>query len=347
MADTRYLTLNRDRANLIARERRWRCRLKFLTPVAVLLVVAATVVLGVAGGIIAGVLALFVLRPPVISGILASGLQGEEAVLDRLLGLPDDYILFNQVFVPNPGSRTGTTEIDLAVVGPTGLFTIEVKNNKGTIRGGPERARTWKVEKVGKNGGLYTSEMRNPVRQAKFQADALHGWLKDQGIRVWVQPMVVLSNPEAKWIPTEHYFVPVVGPGKSMLPVIAPYGVNPITPNLDADQIHQIVEALRTLERGSGIDYDETASFFGRMRSSVQLKKTQPGGTSSPSWQYLSAPAALRKAGDRPVCHTGTNPPAPSGRSALRFRARLAPNSRSGDRLRGPRAHRQSLKGHR
>ncbi|MCH2454653.1 MAG: NERD domain-containing protein [Idiomarina sp.] len=50
-----------------------------------------------------------------------SGAKGELKTLKLLEQLPDSYVLFNQVDVPNLRAKRGFTELDLVVVGRKGL----------------------------------------------------------------------------------------------------------------------------------------------------------------------------------------------------------------------------------
>ena len=79
--------------------------------------------------------------------IKRAGAQGEDTALARLKDLPDTYTIFNQLEVPNNNSRRGFVELDLVVVGPNGVFVVEVKNNN--------RA-------VGAGGGRCTADLRSP-----------------------------------------------------------------------------------------------------------------------------------------------------------------------------------------
>ena len=66
------------------------------------------------------VLLILVLRIPYVKGIF-----GEKVVAFILRMLPDDYYIFNDVYV-EVGGRT--TQIDHVVVSPFGVFVIETKN---------------------------------------------------------------------------------------------------------------------------------------------------------------------------------------------------------------------------
>ncbi|MGE5305668.1 MAG: nuclease-related domain-containing protein [Alphaproteobacteria bacterium] len=57
------------------------------------------------------------------------GMRGELAVTKELKSLPDDYVLLNDLFLPN-----GRGNIDHFLLGPNGLFVIETKNYSGNVK---------------------------------------------------------------------------------------------------------------------------------------------------------------------------------------------------------------------
>ena len=130
-----------------------------------------------------------------ISTIKLAGAEGEERTLRQLKTLPSAYTLFNQLDIPSAPSRTGAMEADLVVVGPNGVFVIEVKHNNGTIFG-DNASPQWPVAKVGPRGGAYQSAMRNPIRQL---GGRLHGF------QLWV------NLPRAdKWTPPRYQEISTV-----------------------------------------------------------------------------------------------------------------------------------------
>lgn len=133
-----------------------------------------------------------------IGAIKRAGAKGEDAALRQLMALPDDYHIFNQLCVPNEKSRTGFNELDFVVLGPNGLFVIEVKNNKGEIVG-DENKNNWPVYKIGQQGTPYTASMRNPLKQAKNQVWLLSQHLKNSGHKNWVQGLVFLAHPDSSF----------------------------------------------------------------------------------------------------------------------------------------------------
>lgn len=140
-----------------------------------------------------GVLAILILN---VGSIKRAGAQGEDATLKMLTKLPDSYIILNQLLIPARGARSGLSELDFVVVGPNGLFVVEVKNNNSRIVGSEEE-REWTIHKVGRRGNPYRSKMKNPVKQVKGQVWALSNLLKERRHKAWVEGVVFFSHPDS------------------------------------------------------------------------------------------------------------------------------------------------------
>lgn len=122
-----------------------------------------------------------------------AGARGEDKTLNMLKYLPDDYVIFNQVDVPNRKAKRGFTELDLIVVGPNGVFVVEVKNNNSKVTG-DENEPNWTAHKVGRGGTRYKSRVRNPIQQLKRQIHALSEHLKSKQASTWLEGIVFFSN---------------------------------------------------------------------------------------------------------------------------------------------------------
>jgi hypothetical protein len=131
-----------------------------------------------------------------------SGAEGEDRALGlphalpgSLAYLPDTYIAFNQVLVPY-GKRH--RELDLVVVGPNGIFIIEVKHYRGEITGA-ETDLTWRQrQRTHDRANIDVRELRNPVIQVKHGARALRRYLAAHDIKTWVQGAVVMTHPDCR-----------------------------------------------------------------------------------------------------------------------------------------------------
>lgn len=78
--------------------------------------------------------------------------------------------------------------IDFVVVGPTGVYTVEVKSHKGVIRfDGSDLTRNWR-----------RFAEKNFLKQAKGQAYAVNDFIKTEVSKeVWVKPLVVFTSSVA------------------------------------------------------------------------------------------------------------------------------------------------------
>ena len=171
-----------------------------------------------------------------------AGEMGEAATANLIRQLPEGYFGFQNIRVTYQGS---TSELDMVVVGRTGVFIIETKNHNGHIQGSFEQHQ-WIQYKTGRRGGQYSKEFYNPVKQVGTHTYRLAHYLRDRGCNVHVDSMVFFTNPMAS--------VQVYGtPGR--IPVYAgQQGAELIfrqilsgNANLTPNQIQQICNLLQTL----------------------------------------------------------------------------------------------------
>lgn len=190
MANTRYVSANR----LTAEANRSR---KYVLAVGAPVALIAAALFPQLWWLIA-VLAILLFVPVFNSGsIKRAGAQGEDATLQVLSGLPDSYFILNQLMIPSREKRSGFAELDFVVVGPNGLFVIEVKNNNSRIVGSGEEG-DWTIHKVGRGGTPYRSAMKNPVRQLKGQIWALANLLRERRHKAWIDGVLYFSNPRCE-----------------------------------------------------------------------------------------------------------------------------------------------------
>ena len=111
------------------------------------------------------------------------GQEGEDEVVKVLENtLDDNYTYIRNCIIPN--TRIG--DIDGLLIGPKGVFAIEVKNYTGVFRiSGGDMYRKLK-------GDIYKLYYRNPFRQVTQQKNYLEKYLKEKGVPVVAQPIVVL-----------------------------------------------------------------------------------------------------------------------------------------------------------
>lgn len=143
--------------------------------------------------------------------IFRSGAKGEILGLDQALQLPAGYHIFTNVTISyqNYGQET-----DLIIVGMKGVYIIEVKNHNGKIIGDAEAAQ-WMQHKIGRGGGRYSKPMNNPVKQVKGQVYKLSKFLKEQGINVWVEGIVLFTNEDVS-VNVSNSSIPILFPAKRL-----------------------------------------------------------------------------------------------------------------------------------
>jgi Nuclease-related domain len=132
---------------------------------------------------------------------IRAGIAGERLVtaeLGRALG--DDWTLLR-------GYRNRRGEIDHLLVGPAGLFAIEVKNVNATVHIDGDR---WRADKYDNYGNLVEQRPitdrkgRSPSEQLNEPAAELERFLHERGHRVTVQRVVVLTHRRSRLGPSRH-----------------------------------------------------------------------------------------------------------------------------------------------
>jgi hypothetical protein len=115
------------------------------------------------------------------------GKRGEEAVTEALKhGLPYDYVLLNDLVLPN-----GRGNVDHLVIGPNGLFLIETKNYSGRIKCFGDK---WYI-----NGRPSKSVSRQAKRNAMVVKDHLKEVFGAQRMRLpYVNSIVVFVKPNGR-----------------------------------------------------------------------------------------------------------------------------------------------------
>jgi hypothetical protein len=127
--------------------------------------------------------------------ILKAGVAGEQRIA-RELGqqLNDDWTLFH-------GYRNARGEIDHLLLGPKGLWAIEVKNINATVRIDRD---IWLADKYDRYGNAVDHYViadrrgRSPSEQLNQPADALDTFLRQRGHPAEVGRVVVLAHPRSR-----------------------------------------------------------------------------------------------------------------------------------------------------
>lgn len=123
---------------------------------------------------------------------IMSGINGENKALKMIEKIPKEYTVFSNL---NIKFEDNMSETDLIVVGKKGVFLLEIKNHTGIISGN-DNDHNWRQFKVTDNGGKYTNQFYNPIKQVGTQVFRLSNILKESGFNGWVQGVVMFANPE-------------------------------------------------------------------------------------------------------------------------------------------------------
>jgi Nuclease-related domain len=138
-------------------------------------------------------------RPPVpvaghstdLEEKIMAGIAGEQLVATELgRALDDDWTLLR-------GYRNRRGEIDQLLLGPRGLFAIEVKNLNATVSVDGDR---WRADKYDNYGNLVEQRPiadrmgRPPSVQLNEPADDLERFLRERGQPAEVQRVVILAH---------------------------------------------------------------------------------------------------------------------------------------------------------
>lgn len=125
-----------------------------------------------------------------------SGAEGEARVLKALHALPDEYVVFNQLMIPDPSLANGRRELDFVVVAPASVFIVEVKNTRGLIYVRPDERQWPLAHKAGCGGRPGWNAIDNPLGQLRGQIDALNRWLLQHGQVRPIQPVLCFPRPD-------------------------------------------------------------------------------------------------------------------------------------------------------
>jgi hypothetical protein len=126
---------------------------------------------------------------------IRAGIAGEQLVAAELgRALDDDWTLLR-------GYRNRRGEIDHLLLGPRGLFAIEVKNLNATVHIDGDR---WRADKYDNYGNLVEQRPvadrkgRSPSEQLNDSAGDLERFLHERGQRVTVERVVVLTHRRSR-----------------------------------------------------------------------------------------------------------------------------------------------------
>ena len=108
-----------------------------------------------------------------------NGFMAERRVLEELQKLSDNYFVYRDPI------KTKSGNVDFFVIGPTGIFAIEVKSNKVQLS-------------TDKNGILYSGSRllhgKDPIKQVKKEALEISNTLRHCERFEYVQPILVFTR---------------------------------------------------------------------------------------------------------------------------------------------------------
>lgn len=110
------------------------------------------------------------------------GRKGEEMIFYDLVKLPNSYLIFQDIKIGDKGN------IDFVVVGPSGVYIIEVKSHKGNIG--------FDGQELTINGHVFKE--KDILKQAVGEALTLHEYLKEKlKENIFVSPVLAFSDFKA------------------------------------------------------------------------------------------------------------------------------------------------------
>jgi len=173
--------------------------------------------------------------------IFRFGAKGENVGLAQALNLPEGYHVFTNVTI---SYQNYSQETDLIIVGTKGVYIIEVKNHNGRIVGDADAAE-WVQHKIGRGGGRYSKKISNPIKQVKGQVYKLSKFLKEQGINVWVEGIVLFTNDKVT-VNVHNSNIPILYPAKRLSHYILTCKNRQY---LNKSLINKVVEMITTVQK--------------------------------------------------------------------------------------------------
>ncbi len=160
------------------------------------------------------------------------GFVGELIVSHAIQSLSDEWMMFENALIPTY-SQGKLTEVDIIVVGKTGIFLIEVKNWKGSLSAYKDQ---WKR----RQNSNWVSLDSSPTSQSKYHQDMFQRWIvtivPNLPARFVTAPVIF---PLVKWLGVKECSVPVFDNISDLISLITDAPVC-----LNTEQIFSIAEAI-------------------------------------------------------------------------------------------------------
>jgi len=148
---------------------------------------------------------------------LAAGMAGEQQIATELgAALGGEWVLFR-------GYRNSRGEIDHLLLGPRGIFAIEVKYHNATVYISGDDWRFEKFDRWGnrvEQGRIADRTGRSPSVQLNQPADELERFLDSRGQPAPITRVVVLNHPRSRVGSRQHLTVHVVTSSREILGLV-------------------------------------------------------------------------------------------------------------------------------
>jgi hypothetical protein len=116
------------------------------------------------------------------SGIVMSGLFGEDKIAKELKALPNEYIVFRGIKVKD------SLDCDFTVIGPSGVYAIDAKNHRGLI--------AFNGNYLTRNGLPLEKDILGEIKAEAFGLKDLI--FKTANIDVFVEPVIVFVRASVR-----------------------------------------------------------------------------------------------------------------------------------------------------
>lgn len=136
-----------------------------------------------------------------------SGFYGELHARTYIRSQLPAYAMRSNLRIPGSGPLASHREVDIVLVGLSGVFALEVKSWRGAVTGRLSDP-TWQLVRSYAGGSRVTLQHRNAAQQASTNADALRELLQRAGYDGPVQGIVVFTHPKAS-LTVEQTEIPV------------------------------------------------------------------------------------------------------------------------------------------
>lgn len=168
----------------------------------------------------------------------AAGVQGEDSLMWGLTSLSDEWVMLR-------GYRNRRGETDHLLVGPLGVWAIEVKRRAVRVHAVGDK---WWYEKLDRWGNVVEKgwatdkKGRSWARQVTDVADDLGAWLKKNGHPVQIRTAVVIMHERARVGRHEQLTVDLLATGPEYVIAAMKARSSPLSP-------HECSEIIKLVRR--------------------------------------------------------------------------------------------------